>query len=453
MWNRAIALLWVAAIVEPVSAQGALHDIQPRLRSPEDVAYVGDVNGDGWDDFAIFSTDPGRLIIESDYDIYSGKDLSVLQEVNVAGRGVRLIARFTDVNQDGRDDYVINTVGKTWVVSGRDTSPLFQHRWACEFAVATDDVTGDGVAELAFIVGASAVICDVVSGEQLFQIPSNKNGVLFTVSDLDGDGFRDIASSYHHETNFYSGSNGTPIRLDAHVDAVSDGSRQTSVVGGWDVNGNGFDDFFVLGQERLVAYDSQDGSEIYSQSVKETNPELLRAVPDQDGDHMDDLLVGDHFGVSLRSGRNGRLIFPFDARYTVEAISIQDFEGDGVPDFLFVRDVFVPFQVPVDNEFTIYAGDDLYLNRHTPDISVGSQASWKVTAAPPGGWVGIYVVRINGQPTLKPLTFGLADGNGEFTFSTFIGPAMQGFDVRHRAFATDGSGEIEDSRVNEFRYR
>lgn len=216
------------------------------------VAGAGDVNADGYADFAVCasSADSGGISNSGTAFIYSGLDGAVLHQFD--GTGVddyfgSQVAAAGDVNADGFDDVIFGArwtdsngqadAGSAYVYSGADGSLLY--RW--DGALAGDgfgssargagDIDQDGYDDL--IVGgwsadsATAVDCGSAwvysgaDGSVLFKWDGNWTGDHFGFSaspagDMNQDGFDDLvvgaaAASYSGRVYLYSGQDGAML--------------------------------------------------------------------------------------------------------------------------------------------------------------------------------------------------------------------------------------------------
>ncbi len=139
-----------------------------------EVAGAGDVNGDGKADFIVGSSiaDPGARSEAGSAWVYSGSDGSLLYRKDGAHTGDGLgydVAGVGDVNGDGKDDFIIGAyaadagllgnAGSAYLFSGADGSLLYQKDGdtAQDFlgnsVAGAGDVNGDGTPD--FIIGAS----------------------------------------------------------------------------------------------------------------------------------------------------------------------------------------------------------------------------------------------------------------------------------------------------------
>lgn len=268
---------------------------------PGPVAGVGDVDLDGFDDFAVgepvysgVANRAGRA------RVYSGATGLVLFEFLGAGPQEQLgrdVAAAGDVNQDGRPDVIVGgttnplfgVVGNAWVYSGLDGSLLHHFTGPNDTSHFGDavsgvgDVDGDGSDDVA--VGAP-LDSSVLGGAGSLRVYSGATGAtLYTFDgpgtnqnlgsdvapggDYDGDGFDDVLVGLEDYYTFsgtgaallFSGADGSVLRvirsfvpndafgtaLDLMGDVSGDG-RPDYVFGAWsgDVNGQASGNVYVL---------------------------------------------------------------------------------------------------------------------------------------------------------------------------------------------------------------
>ena len=176
-----------------------------------DLATVGDVDGDGWNDFAASDPFDGRLARWSGsvWIVSTAKRQTLLR---VDGEGQEDVFGFSlapsvDFDGDGVDDLL---VGRPQLQAGK---------------------RGE-VRVISAVTGATLW--------SVFGVPDESIGFeVATVGDLDGDGAADVAAASMTANRFYSGRTREILaRLDNHPFS---GPETFAAVG--DVDGDGFDDF------------------------------------------------------------------------------------------------------------------------------------------------------------------------------------------------------------------
>ena len=319
-------------------------------RSGEEVANIGDINADGFDDFAIRA--PGEVQgvgDESVHVVFGGDDLSreislsgldgsngfsvLLSNFIGAGQFGQTVGAAGDVNNDGIDDFLItdefvefdgrSAAGVTYVIYGRSdgyTSELSLRNFdssqgfviggaeAGDFsgfaASAAGDVNGDGIDDI--LIGAQSPtvngIEDAGSAYVVFGSASETRSD-FDLATIDGDnGFRLIHSN-------------PGIRLGLFL------------TGGGDINGDGFDDVVVVGQTIGDLAQENGQTQYIAYAVFGSDQGLPQTID-----------------VSQLDGTNG---FAFEGGESAilirEDISfVGDINGDGLDDFAFSNFVAAP---------------------------------------------------------------------------------------------------------------
>jgi hypothetical protein len=181
---------------------------------------IGDIDGDGLGDIVVganrFDSDRGKVYV------YSGFDGTLINSISGEKQGDRLgkdVHNMGDVNGDGINDFAAGAflynlngndeLGKVYVYSGFDGSTLFSQvgeepggSYAAWLGSA-GDITGDGVSELA--VGSNqnddfrgkVYVYDVTTSQLVYTAEGESSGDEFGkqvagVGDVDGDGKLDL---------------------------------------------------------------------------------------------------------------------------------------------------------------------------------------------------------------------------------------------------------------------
>ncbi|MCB9597802.1 MAG: VCBS repeat-containing protein [Sandaracinaceae bacterium] len=187
-------------------------------RFGENVAGVGDVNGDGYHDFAISGADAtGQLIVEIWLGTPHGLEVGVVTRPIVAG--TLTIAGGGDVDADGYDDFLVGTPdamtgGWAYIVRGsadvaslhlEDVVPTGSPVAASGFgtAIALGDFGGDGRCDAMISAPEDSAgrLYRFIDGALLEQQPTSglmtgdRLGLTLTLADLDDDGLDDLLAS------------------------------------------------------------------------------------------------------------------------------------------------------------------------------------------------------------------------------------------------------------------
>lgn len=302
------------------------------------VANVGDINGDGIDDHAVAA--PQSNAFQGQIIIRSGRDnaqLAVLSEsLNDPNGGTAdtfgaAIASVGDVNGDGRDDFVVSgpefslpqaSSGRAQLLSGLDFSELeflvgagFGDRLGVSVA-GLGDINSDGAADWgagAPLGGSNgyARIMKSTTGTFLSfggAFPGDRFGISMTgLGDVSGDGVPDFAigadqanTTIGARTGYVMIINGATESL-MRTDFGSAAGDQfgASLVGVGDVNNNGTGDYLVgapgngAGYARLV--DGGNGltiQQFFGDTASDQFGRAVAVVSDMDSDGLSDLAVG-----------------------------------------------------------------------------------------------------------------------------------------------------------------
>jgi hypothetical protein len=268
------------------------------------VAGVGDVNGDGYDDFVVGA--PGYIyesgaVSGSRGAVYlalggpAGPSVSKLAIGNIGDELGTAVAGGGDVDGDGLDDFAVISRSSSnfspqvsvWTQGGTVRQDLvgsltISFRGAVAIA---PDVNGDGFDEL-LVAGQSGTYIYYGQPSGIDATPSlilNSVGGLAGVGDVNGDGYGDVLVSWQGGTALHLGSAAglgtTPARTYAFGGAVSAAG---------DVNGDGYADFMIGAKVFLGAAAGPGATPVF------VGPSGLAVSGGGDYDHdgRDDLIFG-----------------------------------------------------------------------------------------------------------------------------------------------------------------
>ncbi len=347
------------------------------------------------------------------------------------------LAVVDDADGDGCADFLVTSpswddlkagyggAGRCDCVSGRTGAFIWSLTGAKDaqsiaYCCRVDDLTGDGVAEVA--VGSSAGgsgkagegqldVVDGVTGSILHTLygenPGDRYGICGSLGDVDGDGLRDFVvvapflDGPQIDGRAYVYSSATMTELYRIDGLKGDYGGAPSGPGRFDANDDGFDDF-TLG---------------YS----------LRPVHGVD------------FGVvSLFSGRTGRLLYDFransdlgiEASISVAHEAIADLDGDGAKD-LIMGAHNVPSGPGWNSAGRAYLINcrKRFLQADRREYATNDPITLDLRGGTPGVLGLIAVIAIDGTPLFETVAFGALDANGELAYSDVADASLSGLTI------------------------
>lgn len=277
------------------------------------VGAIGDQNGDSIDDFLIGV--PGGNGGLGRVEVRSGTDSSILATFVGSQAGQRIgfrVAGVGDIDGDGQDDFAY-LGGGTWVQSGATGNTL--QRFPSGTFARADDLNFDGHADLLIGFqdhgqGGSVVAFSGASGKRLWhyesdQIQERLGKSVLSVRDLNGDGVREVlvgAPSFDQDRGralVLDGSTGQLLKT--HEGAYSKDRFGFSLADSGDMNGDGHPDYAVGANHRRAGW-----SDAYVALIDGKTHSLIARIDgnrtgnfasdlvapgDLDGDGQDDLVV------------------------------------------------------------------------------------------------------------------------------------------------------------------
>ena len=360
------------------------------------VAFAGDVNADGRQDILVGMSNTHLNGVNSGTaEVISGVDGSLLFQSfgdEADEYWGYFVSGLGDLNGDGHDDFAVASPiarsyrGLVRIFSGVDGSILRQYAPpaysdSVPYApVAAGDLNGDGFADYlmsADLLTPATHAFSGVNGVELYRITNV--GVVASIGDVTGDGVPDFivgddenaaAGSASGSVFVHSGADGAYL-FQTNGDGPSDAfGGAVDAVG--DVNGDGTPDyvggatqFFSTRVGYVLVCSGKDGG-VLRRFTGDASPQRLgcsvAGVGDVDGDGVPDILAGsreywtsgnsenDAGFIKVFSGATSAVIemvrgVSYEERFGATAAGGVDVNGNGVPDFL------------VGSEYSDYGGN------------------------------------------------------------------------------------------------
>lgn len=425
----------------------------------ESLASIGDVDGDGVDDFLVGAPrhdGPAGNDIGKAY-VYSGATLSLIRvhDGESSGRDFGFAAAaIGDVDLDGVGDYAIGApsygtaaagqIGRAYVFSGSTGAVLFTvdgtfhpQRLGCEVAPA-GDLDGDGIVDLAV-------------------------GSIDSVVGLVGRGRVDV----------FSGANRSTL-LSIVGAPPFDAMLGARIRGGVDLDQDNIPDLLVTDRVcsrsasyagAAYVYSGKDGSILFAWDGEAANDGFGTGadfVGDMNGDGITEIAVGSAVWkltspTHLYSGSTGRLLHRFTTPNTNDSFGfavcgVPDFTGDGLCELLVTAPQDDRTATDAGRAY-LYSGNDLFLQARPPELATGDVVSIVTSCREPNVLCALLLVAVNGTPTSVLVDLGTADPFGERTYVDTIPPGLAGTTASLLAFAQDSSAGVVVSSIAELTFR
>jgi len=341
-----------------------------------DLAFVGDIDGDGYEDFATGQTvtnAPGRV------EVRSGRTTQVIWQASpgtTADDFGRSIAAYPDFDGDGVDDLLVgapgtaSNTGQVYVISGLTGAVLFTvpgtvFNGRFGWQVLVDDLDQDGIPDA--LVSAPGRVANVAIGtpaipgrveviqtgtlaymttliEPAGGVSGNFPSYMAVVGDVNGDGLREVGATrpFNNQVEVMS-PGGFSI---ATLPAAAIFGTGVTVGGGRDLDNDGVPDIAVQQFGTLTTWSGASiggvPAIIYATPVLNspfTNCEV-ELVDDLDYDGVDDLALNLCIGLGaprllIASGADGSPIFSGGGLVSGGGAALatgRDIDGDGTDD-------------------------------------------------------------------------------------------------------------------------
>jgi len=425
----------------------------------ESLASIGDVDGDGVEDFLVGAPDhdgPTGNDSGKAY-VYSGATRSLIRVHDGEGSGHSFgsaAAAMGDVDLDGVGDYTVGApnfattvagrIGRVYACSGSTGALLFTidgafdpQRLGCALASA-GDLDGDGIVDLAIgsidsvagQVGRGRV--DVFSGADQSTLLSIVGAPPFDAAlgarirggvDLDRDGVPDLLAADYDCTR-----NGVSAGA-AYVFSGRNGSI-------------------------LFAWDGEAAGDLFGAGVD--------FVGDMNGDGISEIAIGSAVWkrsspAHLYSGSTGKLLQRFTTpnlndSFGAAICGMPDLTGDGLCELL----VAAPFDDKTATDAGrayLFSGNDLFLQARPDELSAGDVATIVTSCREPNVLCALLLVDVDGTPTSQLVDLGSADAAGERSYVDVVPPGLAGTTASFLAFAQDSAANVVVSSVETLLFR
>lgn len=414
------------------------------------VAGIGDVDGDGFADYAVGAPFYGVRMWVGRVSVFSGATGSLLYHVQRGSldRYGWSLAATGDLNGDAIPDFVVGSAAGRYaeVVSGKDGTtirtlapnagvPIY-----FGYAVASGgDVDGDGIADVAVgdpysrdlgSVNGSVWIFSGADGSVLHHIEGGGGffgGAVAMAGDVNRDGRCDLLAGAPTESSvatnggqatLFSGLDGTVLATFAPTSPLqTDWNLGNSLCGAGDVNHDGFADLLVGapgyfdsggGSGTILLYSGRDGLLLYHfEDLTGTDPKNLG------------------FGVALAG----------------------DVNGDGVDEICAGAPSASSPTVASAGSVSLFRGDDLFVHVTPRRATAGDPLDFVVGQGAANGLYALFLEDVNGTPIDLMLALNVLDATGRATYQGVVPPGLGTIDVTFKAFAIDTRPKVIASGI------